>query len=110
MAVTQYYGTGRRKSSVARVYLRPGTGKITVNKKDINEYFGGQEILKVIIKQPLTATENLEKFDIFVNVNGGGFSGQAGAKAWLYSLGTGAIQETPKTEAHPARIIITLRK
>ena len=79
MAVTQYYGTGRRKSSVARVYLRPGTGKITVNKKDINEYFGGQEILKVIIKQPLTATENLEKFDIFVNVNGGGFSGQAGA-------------------------------
>ncbi|MCF0136340.1 MAG: 30S ribosomal protein S9 [Lachnospiraceae bacterium] len=79
MAVTQYYGTGRRKSSVARVYLRPGTGVITVNKKDINEYFGGNEILKVIIKQPLTTTETLEKFDVYVNVNGGGLSGQAGA-------------------------------
>ena len=79
MAVTQYYGTGRRKSSVARVYLRPGTGVITVNKKDINEDFVGNDILKVIIKQPLTTTETLEKFDVYVNVNGGGLSGQAGA-------------------------------
>jgi small subunit ribosomal protein S9 len=78
MAVTQYYGTGRRKSSVARVYLRPGTGKITVNKKDIDDYFG-QDILKMIIMQPLTATETTEKFDIYVNVQGGGYSGQAGA-------------------------------
>ena len=78
MAVTQYYGTGRRKSSVARVYLRPGTGKITVNKKDIDDYFG-QDILKMIIMQPLTATETTEKFDVYVNVQGGGYSGQAGA-------------------------------
>ena len=78
MAVTQYYGTGRRKSSVARVYLKPGTGKITVNKKDIDEYFG-QDVLKVIIKQPLTATETTDKLDVVVNVHGGGFTGQAGA-------------------------------
>lgn len=78
MAVTQYYGTGRRKSSVARVYLRPGTGKITINKKDIDEYFG-QDILKMIIMQPLNATEATEKFDVYVNVQGGGYSGQAGA-------------------------------
>ena len=78
MAVTQYYGTGRRKSSVARVYLRPGTGNITINKKDIDDYFG-QDILKMIIKQPLNATESTEKFDIYVNVQGGGYSGQAGA-------------------------------
>lgn len=78
MAVTQYYGTGRRKSSVARVYLKPGTGKITVNKKDLDEYFG-QDVLKAIIKQPLTATETTEKLDVIVNVHGGGFTGQAGA-------------------------------
>ncbi|MBQ7049267.1 MAG: 30S ribosomal protein S9 [Firmicutes bacterium] len=78
MAVTQYYGTGRRKSSVARVYLRPGTGKITVNKRDLDQYFG-LETLKMIVRQPLTATETLDKFDVFVNVNGGGFTGQAGA-------------------------------
>ena len=78
MAVTQYYGTGRRKSSVARVYLKPGTGKITVNKRDLDQYFG-LETLKMIVRQPLTATETLDKFDVFVNVNGGGFTGQAGA-------------------------------
>lgn len=78
MAITQYYGTGRRKSSVARVYLRPGNGKITVNKRDIDEYFP-QETLKMIIRQPLNATETAEKFDIMINVSGGGFSGQAGA-------------------------------
>lgn len=78
MAITQYYGTGRRKSSVARVYLRPGNGKITVNKRDIEEYFP-QETLKMIIRQPLNATETAEKFDIMINVSGGGFSGQAGA-------------------------------
>lgn len=78
MAVTQYYGTGRRKSSVARVYLRPGTGNITINKKDIDTYFG-QEVLKMIIRQPLTTTETADKFDVYVNVNGGGYSGQAGA-------------------------------
>nr|WP_027871814.1 30S ribosomal protein S9 [[Eubacterium] cellulosolvens] len=74
----KFYGTGRRKKSVARVYLVAGTGKITVNKRDIDDYFG-LETLKTIIRQPLTATENTEKFDVLVNVHGGGLAGQAGA-------------------------------
>ena len=78
MATTKFYGTGRRKSSVARVYLVPGTGKITVNKRDIEEYFG-LETLKVIVRQPLTLTDTINKYDVLVNVQGGGFTGQAGA-------------------------------
>ena len=78
MANTKYYGTGRRKSSVARVYLVPGTGKITINKRDIHEYLG-LETLKVVVRQPLVATETLDKFDVLVNVKGGGYTGQAGA-------------------------------
>ena len=78
LATTKYYGTGRRKSSVARVYLVPGTGKITINKKDIDEYLG-LETLKVVVRQPLVATETADKFDVLVNVRGGGYSGQAGA-------------------------------
>lgn len=78
MANDKFYGTGRRKSSIARVYLVPGTGKITVNKRDIDEYFG-IETLKVVVRQPLVATDNLNKFDVLVNVHGGGFTGQAGA-------------------------------
>ncbi|MGL6173811.1 MAG: 30S ribosomal protein S9 [Cellulosilyticaceae bacterium] len=78
MAAVRYYGTGRRKSSVARVYLVPGNGKITINKRDIEEYFG-LETLKVITRQPLVLTETLSKFDVKVNVHGGGTTGQAGA-------------------------------
>ena len=78
MANTKNYGTGRRKSSVARVYLAPGTGKITINKRDIDEYFG-LDTLKVIVRQPLVATETSDKFDVLVNVKGGGYTGQAGA-------------------------------
>ena len=78
MANTKYYGTGRRKSSVARVYSVPGTGKITINKRDMDEYFG-LETLKVVVRQPLTATETADKFDVLVNVRGGGYTGQAGA-------------------------------
>ncbi len=74
----RYYGTGRRKKSIARVYLVPGKGNITINKRDINDYFG-LETLKVIVRQPLVATENVEKYDVLVNVHGGGFTGQAGA-------------------------------
>ena len=73
-----YYGTGRRKSSIARVRLVEGTGKITVNGKDLEEFFGA-DTLKVIVKQPLTVTNTLEKYDVVASVNGGGFSGQAGA-------------------------------
>ena len=78
MANTKNYGTGRRKSSVDRVYLVPGTGKITINKRDIDEYFG-LDTLKVIVRQPLVATETSDKFDVLVNVKGGGYTGQAGA-------------------------------
>ena len=78
MAKTKYYGTGRRKSSIARVYLVPGTGKVTINKRDMDEYFG-LETLKLIVRQPLEATANTDKFDVLVNVRGGGFTGQAGA-------------------------------
>ena len=78
MANAKFYGTGRRKSSVARVYLVPGTGKVTINKKDMDEYFG-LETLKIIVRQPLEATNMADKFDVIVNVKGGGFTGQAGA-------------------------------
>ena len=78
MANAKFYGTGRRKKSIARVYLVPGTGKITINKRDIDQYFG-LETLKVVVRQPLTATETVDKFDVLVNVHGGGFTGQAGA-------------------------------
>ena len=77
-ATVQYYGTGRRKDSVARVYLRPGEGNIVVNKRPLEEYFG-RDTLKMILRQPLEITDSLKKFDIIVNVHGGGLSGQAGA-------------------------------
>ena len=73
-----YYGTGRRKSSIARVRLVEGSGKITINGKDINEFFG-LETLKVIVRQPLTVTNTTDKYDVICKVSGGGFTGQAGA-------------------------------
>lgn len=78
MSAARYYGTGRRKSSVARVYLVPGSGKITINKRDMDEYFG-LDTLKLIIRQPLELTSTTTKFDVLVNVKGGGTTGQAGA-------------------------------
>ena len=73
-----YYGTGRRKNAIARVRLTEGTGKITINGKDIDEFFG-LETLKVIVKQPLTVTNTTDKYDVICSVQGGGFTGQAGA-------------------------------
>ncbi|ELU05945.1 hypothetical protein CAPTEDRAFT_89538 [Capitella teleta] len=78
MSVTQYYGTGRRKSSTARVFLRSGTGSITVNGRTLDEYFG-RETARMVVRQPLELTELTEKFDIKITVSGGGGSGQAGA-------------------------------
>jgi small subunit ribosomal protein S9 len=78
VAEIQYYGTGRRKTSTARVYLRPGTGEIQVNKKNFDQYFPNQA-LRMVIRQPLQLTETVSKFDILVNVDGGGPAGQAGA-------------------------------
>lgn len=78
MANSKYYGTGRRKKSIARVYLVPGSGKITINKRDIDDYLG-LETLKVVVRQPLVATDTEGKFDVIVTVKGGGYTGQAGA-------------------------------
>ena len=78
MAKVQYMGTGRRKKSIARVILVPGEGKVTINKRDIENYLG-LETLRVVVNQPLVLTGTKDKFDVIVNVNGGGFTGQAGA-------------------------------
>ena len=78
LALVEYYGTGRRKTSTARVHMRPGSGQITVNSRTFDEYFPN-EVLKMIIKQPLSLTETNDKFDIVITVDGGGPSGQAGA-------------------------------
>ena len=78
MAKEQFYGTGRRKSSVARVRIVPGTGKITINGRDIDDFFG-LETLKVVVRQPLVATDTLGKYDVIAKVTGGGITGQAGA-------------------------------
>ena len=78
MATAQYYGTGRRKTSTARVFLKSGTGTITINGRSIDEYFG-REVARMIVRQPLELTESVEKFDANVTVAGGGSFGQAGA-------------------------------
>ena len=74
----RFYGTGRRKKSIARVYLTPGKGDVVINKRNMDDYFG-METLKVIVRQPFVATGTNEKFDVLVNVSGGGYTGQAGA-------------------------------
>lgn len=78
MGKVQFIGTGRRKTSIARVRLLPGNGNITINKRNIDEYFNF-ETLRVVVKEPLVISETLDKYDVFVNVEGGGFTGQAGA-------------------------------
>jgi small subunit ribosomal protein S9 len=78
MAAKSFYGTGKRKTSIARVWLKPGAGNIMINNKTLDEYFG-RETSKMVVKQPLELTENIDKFDIYVTVCGGGDSGQAGA-------------------------------
>ena len=75
----EYYGTGRRKTSVARVHLRPGKGTISLNDRPIDEYFGGHDALKLMIRQPFSVTETLEKFDVVARIDGGGVASQAGA-------------------------------
>lgn len=78
MSTTQYYGTGRRKTSTARVFLKPGTGSITINKRTLDQYFG-REVARMIVKQPLELIDGVEKFDLYITVEGGGSFGQAGA-------------------------------
>mgnify|MGYP001439548847 CR=1 FL=1 len=78
MSANQNYGTGRRKTATARVFLRPGTGSISLNNRSLDEFFG-RETARMIVRQPLELTESSEKFDVFVTVSGGGITGQAGA-------------------------------
>lgn len=78
MSVNQNYGTGRRKTATARVFLRPGTGNISINNRNLDEFFG-RETARMMVRQPLELTESSEKFDVYVTVAGGGISGQAGA-------------------------------
>ncbi len=97
----QVIATGRRKTSIARVILRPGTGNFTINKRDIDQYFG-METLKVVAKQPLTLTNTQNKFDVIVNVKGGGFTGQAGAIKHGISRALVTADETLKAELKKA--------
>ena len=90
MANARYYGTGRRKKSIARVYLTPGTGKITINKRDIEEYFG-LETLKVIVRQPLVAIDGADKFDVLVNVKGGGFTADVLQAVYIIPAADGCL-------------------
>ena len=78
MSATQNYGTGRRKTATARVFLRPGSGNISINSRSLENFFG-RETARMVVRQPLELTESTEKFDVYVTVSGGGISGQAGA-------------------------------
>ncbi|WMJ80375.1 30S ribosomal protein S9 [Clostridium sp. MB40-C1] len=101
MAKVQYFGTGRRKKAVARVRLVPGEGKVTINKRDIQNFFG-LETLRFIVNQPLVLTATKEKFDVLVNVHGGGFTGQAGAIRHGISRALVKADETLKPELKKA--------
>ncbi|WP_035292473.1 30S ribosomal protein S9 [Clostridium sp. KNHs214] len=104
MAKVQYQGTGRRKKSIARVILVPGEGKVTVNKRDMDDYFG-LDTLKFIVNQPLVLTGTKEKYDVLVNVHGGGFTGQAGAIRHGISRALVKVDENLKPELKKAGFI-----
>jgi small subunit ribosomal protein S9 len=93
----QYYGTGKRKTAVARVYLRPGSGQIIINHKSLDDYFG-EDVHRDLVRQPLQVTETLERFNVLVNVKGGGASGQAGAIRHGVAR---ALALLPDTEVRP---------
>jgi len=101
MSISQNYGTGRRKSSVARVFLRKGTGQITVNQRPLDEFFGRQTA-RMIVRQPLELTQHTETFDIYVTTTGGGTTGQAGAIRLGIARALVAYDETLKTELRKA--------
>ena len=104
MAITQNYGTGRRKSSTARVYLRKGDGKITINQRSIEEFFG-RETARMIVRQPLELTQSTGKFDVNVTVAGGGTTGQAGAIRLGISRALVEYDETLKSDLRKAGFI-----
>ncbi|MFN7137322.1 MAG: 30S ribosomal protein S9 [Thermomonas sp.] len=101
MAITQNYGTGRRKSSTARVFLRKGSGNITINDRPLDEFFG-RETARMIVRQPLELTKNADKFDVLVTATGGGTTGQAGAIRLGIARALVEYDETLKTELRKA--------
>ena len=101
MAITQYYGTGRRKSSAARVFLRPGKGQITVNDKTLDAFFG-RETARMVVRQPLELTKLGERFDVLVTVEGGGMTGQSGAIRLGLSRALVEYDENLKSELRKA--------
>lgn len=101
MALAQNYGTGRRKTSTARVFLRPGTGQITINGKALDEYFGRQTS-RMVVRQPLQLVQMTERFDVYVTVEGGGASGQAGAIRHGITRALVEYDETLKTDLRRA--------
>ncbi|MBK9655806.1 MAG: 30S ribosomal protein S9 [Rhodanobacteraceae bacterium] len=101
MAITQYYGTGRRKSSAARVFLRPGKGQITVNDKTLDAFFG-RETARMVVKQPLELTKLGDRFDVLVTVEGGGITGQSGAIRLGLSRALVEYDENLKSELRKA--------
>jgi small subunit ribosomal protein S9 len=101
-SLTQYLGTGRRKTSVARVFLRPGKGQFTVNKLTLEKYFGGCETYSMVVKQPLELVGMIDKFDVLINTNSGGKSGQAGAIRLGIARALLAYDETLRSELRKA--------
>lgn len=104
MSDLYFYGTGRRKSAIARVWLKPGEGKMIVNKRDLDEYFGG-DVLRMLIKHPLKITNNLGKFDVVVTVKGGGISGQAGAITHGISRALLQLDESLRSKLRKASLL-----
>ncbi|MDX9686069.1 MULTISPECIES: 30S ribosomal protein S9 [Halopseudomonas] len=104
MSVTQNYGTGRRKTATARVFLRPGTGNISINNRTIEQFFG-RETARMVVRQPLELTGNTEKFDVYVTVQGGGISGQAGAIRHGITRALMEYDETLRSELRKAGFV-----
>lgn len=104
MSVTQSYGTGRRKTATARVFLRPGTGNISINNRTIEQFFG-RETARMVVRQPLELTGNTEKFDVYVTVQGGGISGQAGAIRHGITRALMEYDETLRSELRKAGFV-----
>src|SRR5690606_3831954 len=104
MSVTQNYGTGRRKTATARVFLRPGTGNISINNRTLDQFFG-RETARMVVRQPLELTGNTEKFDVYVTVQAGGISGQAGAIRHGTTRALMEYDESPRSELRKAGFV-----
>ena len=107
MAENQYYGTGRRKSSAARVFIKPGSGKIVINQRSLEQYFG-RETARMVVRQPLELVDMVEKLDLYITVKGGGISGQAGAIRHGITRALLEYDESLRSELRKASLLVTL--